>query len=76
MSPAKLLFGRKILSKASHVNMAAACNHTEFLNCDRERKQTEKIYAYSLGTRIKHQRGRQGSFPQTKDRKRFGFHLN
>ena len=42
MNPAKLLFGRKILSKAQHVNMGAACNHTEILKWDRERKQMGK----------------------------------
>ena len=31
-----MLFGGNILSKDQHVNMDAACNHTKFLNWDRE----------------------------------------
>ena len=41
-SRAKLLFGRKHLSRNQHVNMGAAYNHTEFLNWDRERGQMGK----------------------------------
>ena len=41
-SRAKLLFGKKYLSRTQHVNMGAAYNHTEFLNWDRERGQMGK----------------------------------
>lgn len=50
MSPAKLLFGRKILSKPPHMGMGAACDLTEFLNWDRERKRMGKNYAGNLAT--------------------------
>ena len=48
MSPAKLLFGRKIISKAPHVDMGAASHITEFLSWDRQRKQMGKSYAGKL----------------------------
>ena len=41
-SRAKLLFGKKYLSRTQHVNMGAAYKYTEFLNWDRERGQMGK----------------------------------
>ena len=59
-SPAKLLFGRKHLSRNQHVNMGAAYNHTEFLKSDTWKKANEQKYIHTIWelSRIKHQRRR------------------